>query len=67
MTQLPDFLVTTVEADTSRHSTNKPQFIQRQINLPAYAKQADKGLILYFYPKDNRQAVVCKRKILASI
>ena len=53
MTQLPNFLVTTVEADTSRHSTEQPQFIQRQINLPAYAKQADKGLILYFYPKDN--------------
>lgn len=53
MTQLPSFLVTTVAADTSRHSTNQPQFIQRQINLLAYAKQADKGLILYFYPKDN--------------
>lgn len=53
MTQLPNFLVTTVEADTSCHSTNQPQFIQRQINLPAYAKQAEKGLILYFYPKDN--------------
>lgn len=53
MTQLPSFLVTTVAADTSRHSTEQPQFIQRQINLPAYAKQADKGLILYFYPKDN--------------
>jgi thioredoxin-dependent peroxiredoxin len=53
MTQLPNFLVTTVEADTSRHATAQPQFIQRQINLPAYAKQADKGLILYFYPKDN--------------
>jgi peroxiredoxin Q/BCP len=53
MTQLPDFLVTTVEADTSRHATAQPQFIQRQINLPAYAKQAEKGLILYFYPKDH--------------
>ena len=46
MTQLPNFLVTTVEADTSRHATAQPQFIQRQINLPTYAKQAEKGLIL---------------------
>ena len=53
MTQLPDFLVTTVEADTNRHATAQPQFIQRQINLPAHAKQSEKGLILYFYPKDN--------------
>ena len=53
MTQLPNFLVTTVEADTICHSTAQPQFIQRQINLLAYAKQAEKGLILYFYPKDN--------------
>ena len=42
MTQLPNFLVTTVEADTICHSTAQPQFIQRQINLLAYAKQAEK-------------------------
>lgn len=53
MTQLPNFLVTIVEADTICHATVQPQFIQRQINLPAYAKQAEKGLIVYFYPKDN--------------
>ena len=47
MTQLPNFLVTTVEADTSRHATAQPQFIQHQINLLAYAKQSEKGLILY--------------------
>ena len=73
MTQLPNFLVTTVEADTSRHATAQPQFIQRQINLLAYAKQAEKGLILYFYPKDNTSGCsvqaqdFSKRKILASI
>ena len=67
MTQLHQFLVTMVEADTICHSTAQPQFIQRQINLPAYAKQAEKAWFCIFIQKTTRQAVVCKRKILAII
>ena len=53
MTQLPNFFFFFFEADTICHSTAEPEFIQCHINLLAYAKQAEKGLILYFYPKDN--------------
>lgn len=53
MTHLPNFLVTTVEADKTSKPSEQRQFIHRQINLQDYVKQTDKGLIIYFYPKDN--------------
>lgn len=53
MNQLPNFQVTTVEAADGDKTAATPQFYQRQINLADYIPSTGKGLILYFYPKDN--------------
>ena len=59
MKQLPDFLVTTVEAIHSNNQTDAAmecspiEFRHGQVSLADIVKQLGKGLILYFYPKDN--------------
>ena len=53
MNQLPNFQVTTVEVADVDEPTTTPQFYQRQISLADSIPSTGKGLILYFYPKDN--------------
>lgn len=53
MNQLPNFQVTTVEVADVDEPITTPQFYQRQISLADSIPSTGKGLILYFYPKDN--------------